>query len=227
MNTYTKMTTGSKHIAVVVKNLTASLITINKGIKVTQIVAANVVLQVEVVLGTLEKLDEMQGIQWTRMSVEWRKEVLFQQLDFSGLKGWPDKHQVATCILLAEYHDIFFLEPGELSSTDLVKHEIRVINDKLFKERFQRIPPPMVNDICAHVKEMLEVDAICPSQSLWCNAVVFVHKKDWDLCFCIDFCKMNARTKKDSYPLPKIQEAIESIVGAGYFSCLDLKAGCW
>ena len=40
----------------------------------------------------------------------------------------------------------------------------------------------------------------------------------------IDFCKLNARTKKDSYLLPHIQEAIENLVGAGYFSCLDLNA---
>ena len=48
-----------------------------------------------------------------------------------------------------------------------------------------------------------------------------------EVCFCIDICKLNVRTKKDSYPLPFIQEAIESLIGAGYFSCLDLKAGFW
>ena len=48
-------------------------------------------------------------------------------------------------------------------------------------------------------------------------------KKDRGLHFCIDFHKPNARSKKDSYPLPQIQEAIENLVGAGYFSCLDLK----
>ena len=42
-------------------------------------------------LGTLEKLDEIQGIQLTRMSVEWRKEMLFQQLELSGLEGWSNK----------------------------------------------------------------------------------------------------------------------------------------
>ena len=88
-------------------------------------------------------------------------------------------------------------------------------------------PPLMVDDVHAHVKEMLEVGAIHPSQSPWCNAVVLVHKKDRGLHFCIDFCKLNARTKKDSNLLPKIQETIESLVGAGFFSCLDLKAGFW
>ena len=83
----------------------------------------------------------------------------------------------------------------------------------------------MVDEVCAHVKEMLEAGMIHPSQSLWCNAVVLVHKKDRVLCFCINFCKLNARTKKDSYLLPQIQEAIKILFGAGYFSCLDLKAG--
>ena len=71
----------------------------------------------------------------------------------------------------------------------------------------------MVDEVWAHVKEMLEVGAICPSQSPWCNAVILVCKKDGGLCFCIDFCKLNARTKKDSYPcFPRYKEAIESLV---------------
>ena len=57
--------------------------------------------------------------------------------------------------------------------------------------------------------------------------VVLVWKKDGSLCLCIDFCCLNAHTKKDSYPLPRIQEALESLVGAGHFSCLDLKSGFW
>ena len=85
----------------------------------------------------------------------------------------------------------------------------------------------MVDEVHAQVKEMLEVDAICPSQSPWCNAVVLVCSKGRDLCFCIDFCKLNARTKKDSNLLLQIQEAIEGLLGAGCFSCLDLKADFW
>ena len=81
--------------------------------------------------------------------------------------------------------------------------------------------------IHVHMKEMLEVGAICPSQSPWCNAIVLVCKKDRGLQFCLNFCKLNVRTKKDSYLLPQIQEAIKSLVGTGYFSCLDLKAGFW
>ena len=74
---------------------------------------------------------------------------------------------------------------------------------------------------------MLESGTIRPSQSAWCNAIVLVQKKDSGLPFCIDFHHLNAHMKKDSYPLPRVQEALESLVGAGHFSCLDLKSGFW
>ena len=87
VNTYTNVISGGKQVAVVVKNLTAILITITKGIKVSQVVTANAVPPVELAPGTWVALDKMQGIQWTKMLVERRKEVLLQQLDLSGIKG--------------------------------------------------------------------------------------------------------------------------------------------
>ena len=69
VNTYTEVTTGSKGVAVVVKNPMAILITITKGIKVTQVVAANVVTTVRLMPRILERLDKIQGSQQMRMSV--------------------------------------------------------------------------------------------------------------------------------------------------------------
>ena len=57
--------------------------------------------------------------------------------------------------------------------------------------------------------------------------VVLVHKKNGGLHFCIDFRKLNAKTKKDSHLLPYIQETLNSLVGARVFSTLDLKSGFW
>ena len=74
---------------------------------------------------------------------------------------------------------------------------------------------------------MLDGGAIRPSQSAWCNAMVLVRKKDGGLRFCIDFWWLNPRTKKDSYPLPWMQETMESLVRAWFFSTMDLKSGFW
>ena len=85
----------------------------------------------------------------------------------------------------------------------------------------------MVEEVQNHLWVMLESGAIRPSQSAWYNAVVLVQRRDGGLQFCIDFCHLNIHTRKDSYPLPRIQEVLESLVGAGHFSCLDLKSGFW
>ena len=74
---------------------------------------------------------------------------------------------------------------------------------------------------------MLDRGAIRPSQSPWCNAVVLVCKKNGDLQFCIDFCKLNNWTKKDAFPLPWMQETMESMVGTQFFSTMDLKSDFW
>ena len=104
---------------------------------------------------------------------------------------------------------------------------IKVMDDTSFKERFRWIPLLLVEEVWNHLWEMLESGAIRPSQSAWCNAVVLVWKKDGSLWFCINFYCLNTCTKKDSYPLPSIQEVLESLVDAGHFSCLDLKSGFW
>ena len=84
-----------------------------------------------------------------------------------------------------------------------MKHEIRVVDDEPFKERFQRIPPLMVDVVHAHMKEMLEAGTIHPSQSPWCNVVVLVHKKDGGLHFCIDFVSSMAEPRKTHIHFPK------------------------
>ena len=84
-----------------------------------------------------------------------------------------------------------------------------------------------MEEVWEHIQEMLDGGTIHLSQSPWCNAVVLVCKKDGGLQFCIDFHKLNNRTKKDAFPLPWMQETMESMVGARFFSTMDLKSGFW
>ena len=74
---------------------------------------------------------------------------------------------------------------------------------------------------------MLDVGAIWPSNSPWASAAVLVWIKDWKLWFCIDLQKLNARKIKDAYSLPWIDETLDCLNGAEWFSSLDLKSGYW
>ena len=143
------------------------------------------------------------------------------------LKDWPPELAKRAKALLLEFHHVFSLELNEIGCTYATKHVIMLMKDEPFKERFHRIAPPLVDEIRQHIQEMLDGGAIRPSQSPWCNAVVLVRKKDGSLRFCIDFCCLKARTKKDAYPLPHMQETMESMVGTRHFSCMDLKSGFW
>ena len=113
------------------------------------------------------------------------------------------------------------------SCTSTIEHEICINNSEPFKEQYWHIPPPLLEEICTSLRDLLNVGAIYPSQSPWCNMVVLIQKKDRTLHFCIDFHRPNAHTKKDSYSLPRIQEVLESMVSAAHFSTMDFKSGFW
>ena len=226
-NMSTKLRKGSKKAVVVVRNNTAYLQTLQKKTLVARAVAALPVPEPPEGEQLLEGADESHDSHTPRLTVRQRCGKLFDELDLSSLDSWTPKLADTACWLLAKYHDVFSLDPAQLGSTHFMEHTIKVTDDTPFKEQFRQIPPPLVEEVRSHLQEMSESGAIRPSQSAWCNAVVLVQKKDGSLWFCINFCHLNAHMKKDSYPLPRIQEALESLVGAGHFSCLDLKSGFW
>jgi len=63
--------------------------------------------------------------------------------------------------------------------------------------------------------------------SPWAAPIVLVLKKTGDTCLCVDFRKLNAITKKDYFPLPRIDDVLDLLQGQKYFSTLDLASGYW
>jgi len=59
------------------------------------------------------------------------------------------------------------------------------------------------------------------------DTVVLVQKKDGSVKFCIDYCKLNAVTQQDAYPLPRIDKTLDTLSGSKWFSMLDLLSGYW
>ena len=75
--------------------------------------------------------------------------------------------------------------------------------------------------------EMLKENIIVPSSSLWSAPIVLVDKPDGSIRFCVDYRKLNLVTKPDAYPMPRLDNLIETIGVCRYISCLDLTKGFW
>ena len=101
------------------------------------------------------------------------------------------------------------------------------MDPKPFKERYRRIPLHQFEEVRKHLKEMEEIGAIRRSNSPLASPVVLVKKKDGSLRLCIDLRKLTARTIKETYSLPQIEESLDCLNGASIFTSLDLKSGYW
>ena len=129
--------------------------------------------------------------------------------------------------LLHRNQDVFATKDQPLGRTDLVLHDINTGDAAPIKQRVRRPPIHQKDQAQAEVDRMLAEKVITPSQSPWASPVVLVRKKDGTVRYCVDYRQLNAVTRKDSYPLPRIDDSLESLGKARYFSTLDLASGYW
>ena len=128
--------------------------------------------------------------------------------------------------LFREFSDVFSRGEDDLGNTPLLEHVIETHGPPL-RQPYRRQKPAVCREEMAQVQQMLSSNVICPSNSPWASPVMMVRKKDGSLRFCVDFCQLNAATVKDAHPLPKIDDLLDALHGAKWFSTLDLKSGYW
>ena len=129
--------------------------------------------------------------------------------------------------LLKRKSDVFARKNEPPSQAINVSHNIDTGNHppiNVPKYRVSHKERPIINE---HIKEMLKNGVIEPSKSPWAFPIVLVPKKDGTLRFCVDYRKLNDITVKDSYALPRIDDALATLSGNTYFSSIDLNAGYW
>ena len=127
--------------------------------------------------------------------------------------------------LVEEYADVFSQGDFDIGHYDGVKHHIELTDERPFKQRFRRIPPHLLEEVADHLRQLEANGVIRPSKSPFSSPIVCCRKKDGSLRMCVDFRLLNSRTKKDNYCLPRIENILDSLKGARFFSTLDLKSG--
>ena len=127
--------------------------------------------------------------------------------------------------LLCEFEDVFADHDLDLGCLSSVKHTIDTGDARPFKEKIRRCPLGFENEEERHLKKMLDAGVIQPSNSDWASAPVLVRKKDGSVRYCVDFRRLNSLTVKDAFPLPLIEDCLDSLAGTQYFSTLDMASG--
>ena len=127
--------------------------------------------------------------------------------------------------LLEKHRKVFSRSDEELGYTDLVEHQIHTKDEIPLAQPYRSIPPPQLSEVKRHIQDLLNKGIIKESHSPYAAPIVIVRKRDGTIRLCVDYRRLNTKTVRDAYPLPRLLESFDSLSGAQYFSTLDLASG--
>ena len=127
--------------------------------------------------------------------------------------------------LLQKHQDVFAYSDEDLGYSTTITHKINLTDDIPVKIPHRRIPPNQIEEVRQHIQKLLNQGIIRKSHSPYAAPIVIVRKKDGTLRLCVDYRALNSKTIKDAYPLPRIEETLDLLNGAKYFSTIDLAQG--
>ncbi|XP_065144555.2 retrovirus-related Pol polyprotein from transposon 412 [Paramisgurnus dabryanus] len=174
---------------------------------------------------------ELKAVQSVNPSKQSASEVdteptLKSSLEFNfGDSSIPPEWKDRLTSRLREMPEVFSLHSQDFGCTDKVKHKINLTDETPFKHRARPIHPEDMEAVKKHLQELLDAGVIRESVSPYSSPIVVVKKKSGDVRLCIDYRKLNQRTIKDAYALPKLEDTFMALTGSKWFSVLDLKSG--
>ena len=219
----TVINTGHEKVPLRVLNITTKPVKVYKGS-----VAATCEPVTEIhVVGT--KTVEQDGLRVMRVNRESTDQVPEYLLDLfeRSVVNLDAVQRRGLVNLLLEYADVFAKSADDMGRTGLVKHRINTGDAQPIRQRARRLPIQQRKEEQALIKEMLDRQVITPSSSPWASGIVLVKKKDGSWRFCVDYRRLNEVTVKDSFGLPRIDDSLDTLGGAKWFSTLDLQSGYW
>ena len=145
----------------------------------------------------------------------------------SGKEGGTGKSEEEA--VLREYADVFpdALPPGVPPDRG---HPHRIVlepNHKPPNLPTYRMSPLELDELRRQLKDLHEHEFIRPSSSPYGAPVLFVSKKEGTMRMCSDYRGLNSLTRRDAYPLPRIDELLDRLTGAKVFTKLDLRSDFW
>ena len=155
----------------------------------------------------------------------WRKKRLAESIGRTDTLIQEQRQELID--FLGEHHAAFALEDHERGETDLVEFTIETGDADPQRCAPCRMPFAVREEVARQLRKMQEAHIIQPSTSPWASPVVMVRKKDGSHRFCVDYQRLNAVTKADTYPLPRIDDLLDQLGQCKYFSTLDLASGYW
>ena len=142
--------------------------------------------------------------QWGPISPEWKERLLQSMI---------------------KNRQVFSSGEWDIGLTDKIEHEIKLTDDRPFRERSRRIALADLDDLKEHLQQLCDNNIIVESRSQYASPIVIVRKKNGELRLCVDYRKLNSRTLPDQYAVPLVQEALDCLNGCTWFSVIDLKSG--
>ena len=144
-----------------------------------------------------------------------------------NLNGLTESQKDEALILLNKYCEVFAKDNFDLGCAVNVQHKITTEDSRPIHSRPIRRSKASKMVVNEEVNKLLEKGLLIPSKSPWAAPLLVVKKKDGSNRVVIDYRKLNNITRKDAYPLPQIDDALDCLGSAQFFSAMDLISGYW
>ena len=144
-----------------------------------------------------------------------------QELYSSSCANLSEEQKCQLAQLLIEFQDVFAKDQFDLGDFHDIEHTIDTGNARPVMHRIRRTPVCFAGEEEEHLQKMLKAGVIQESISDWASAPVLIRKRDGTVRWCIDYRALNLVTVKDVYPLPLVDDCLDTLAGSVWFSKLD------
>ena len=138
-----------------------------------------------------------------------------------GLEGLTEEQKKAAVSLLVEQQDAFAKDDDDVGSIPDLELNINLKDKTPVQKNYVAVPRPLYPEVKSYIEDLLNRKFIKKSTSPYSSPVVCVRKKNKILHLCIDYRSLNVKTIPNHHPIPKIQEALDSLSGSSWFSVPD------